>query len=79
MSPVRRLAREEWETDLRSYACKPCEGMGKLNTAEYWRFPWGGYPFTVPNEDGYMLMSDLDAIHIMLAQLAPEGWVFPEA
>ena len=78
MSPVRSLSREEWEADLRSYGCYPAPGLTRLNTAECWRFPWGGYPFTVPCEDGRLLMSDLDMLHIMLATAAPEGYELPE-
>jgi len=49
----RLLSRAEWEAKLRRYGCAPAEGLGKLNTAEWWRPADGGYPFTVPaDEDG---------------------------
>jgi hypothetical protein len=48
--PVRFLNRTEWEAKLRHYGCKPLEGKGRLNTAEWWQTPWGSAPFTVPIE-----------------------------
>lgn len=45
----RLLDRDVWEAKLRRWGCEPLEGLGKLNTAEWWRGP-NGYPFTVPIE-----------------------------
>lgn len=74
---VRMLPRTEWEKRLRGYGCYPQEGLTKLNTAEWWRWPWGGAPFTVPCEaDGSM---DMGAYHRLLADmatLAPRDWDF---
>lgn len=79
MIAVRYVHREEWERELRRYGCKPLEGKGPLNTAEWWRMPWQPYPFTVPCEsDGRMLQSDLDALQIMIVGSAPEGTEFPD-
>ena len=78
MIGLRFLPREEWEAELRSYGCRPAQGLGQLNTAEFWRFPWGGYPFTVPHEEGRMLRTDFDSIIIMIASAAPPDWRFPE-
>jgi hypothetical protein len=45
------LSRKEWEAKLRRWGCKPLEGKGELNTAEWWIGKLG--PFTVPvNDDG---------------------------
>lgn len=74
----RFLSREEWEAELRFYGCKPLQGLGRLNTAEWWRMPWQSYPFTVPVEDdGRMLQSDLDGLVILIATTAPDGTTFP--
>jgi hypothetical protein len=45
----RLLNRAEWEAKLRLWKCKPLEGKGLLNTAEWWIGVRGG-PFTVPVE-----------------------------
>lgn len=45
------LSRQQWEAKLRRWGCTRLEGAGELNTAEFWRGPNGGYPFTVPVED----------------------------
>ena len=45
----RLLSRKEWEAKLRRWKCKPLEGKGQLNTAEWWIGTQGG-PFTVPVE-----------------------------
>jgi hypothetical protein len=77
---VRRVSREEWEAELRHYGCSPAQGLTKLNSAEWWRYPWGGYPFTVPAaEDGYVLKQDLDDIIGDLLLLAEEhGFHLPD-
>ena len=57
--------------------CEPLLGLTPLNTAEFWRFPWGGYPFTVPVEDdGRMTEQNLHRTMAMIAKAAPEGWTF---
>jgi hypothetical protein len=45
---TRLLSREQWEAKLRQWQCRPLEGKGHLNTAEWWVGPKG--PFTVPVE-----------------------------
>ena len=78
MIASRYVQRDEWEAELRYYGCKPLEGKGKLNTAEWWRMPWQSYPFTVPCEaDGRMPQSDLDVLLIAIAECLPEGWEPP--
>jgi len=44
----RLLSRVDWEAKLRRWHCRPLEGKGPLNTAEWWTGPGG--PFTVPTE-----------------------------
>lgn len=43
------LSRDQRETPLRKLKCRPLEGKGRLNTAEWWVTPWG-FLFTVPIE-----------------------------
>ena len=43
------LLRYQWERKLRSWGCEPLQGLGRLNTAEWWKGPRG--VFTVPVED----------------------------
>lgn len=50
MIPGRFLHRSQWEKRLRDAGAVPAEGLGRLNTAEWWRVP-GKPPFTVPVED----------------------------
>jgi hypothetical protein len=74
MIAVRFLHRAEWEAKLRSYNCKPLEGTGKLNTAEWWQAPWGR-PFTVPAEaDGRCDEWALQRAINDLLQSAPPDW-----
>jgi hypothetical protein len=47
----RFLTRAEWEAKLRRWGCEPLSGVGPLNTAEWWKRPEGGIPFTVPAEE----------------------------
>lgn len=49
MIAVYLLPRERWEDELRKRGCKPLEGKGPLNTAEWWITPWK-FVFTVPVE-----------------------------
>lgn len=77
MASLRMLGREEWEKRLRSYGCYPVKGLTKLNTAEWWRWPWGGAPFTVPvEENGSIDMGAYHRLQADLATLAPPGWEF---
>jgi hypothetical protein len=48
-----------------------------LNTAEFWQAPWGGYPFTVPIEDGFIGQLDWDLLISKLMEAAPSGYEFP--
>lgn len=54
MIAVRLYPREEWEAQLRALGCRPLEGKGHLNTAEWWVAEMGGgqpgFVFTVPVE-----------------------------
>jgi len=45
----RFLSRSQWEAKLRRWGCRPMEGKGRLNTAEWW-IGASGAPFTVPVE-----------------------------
>jgi len=78
MLAVRFLHRHEWEAKLRSYGCEPLVGKGALNTAEWWRMPWGQL-FTVPIEsDG---RCDEWAIHRLILDVvscAHTDWKFPD-
>ena len=47
MIAVRLYAREAWEAILRDLECRPLEGKGQLNTAEWWITKWE-FLFTVP-------------------------------
>jgi hypothetical protein len=74
---VRRLPREEWERRLRQYKCSPQDGLGPLNTAEWWRVEWLSYPFAVPVEpDGYIDELALQRLIAGLVQSAPWGTTF---
>ena len=78
MISIRFLHRPEWERKLRSYGCKPLEGKGPLNTAEWWQMPWGGQLFTVPTEDNGRCHEQ--AIHRLILDIvkaAPTDWEFP--
>ena len=48
MIAARVLQRAAWEAILRDLGCKPLEGLGPLNTAEWWVTEWG-FLFTVPS------------------------------
>ena len=79
MIAVRLLQRQEWERRLRSYGCFPAEGLTLLNSAEWWRWPWGGPPFTVPCEaDGSMSDRDFQGIMYDMGELAPPNWEFSD-
>ncbi len=77
MISLRLIRRSEWEAKLRHLGCAPQEGVTKLNTAEFWAFPWKGYPFTVPVEsNGRMTEQNLHRTMAMVRGEAPEGWSF---
>lgn len=77
--PLRHIPRNTWEGTLRSYGCRPAEGLTALNTAEWWRWPWGGFPFTVPiDDDGYVDEWALTKLIAEMATIAPDGWEFPD-
>jgi len=69
----------DWNAQLRSLGCEP-EDIGKpLNTAEWWRSPWGAL-FAVPAEtDGRMDEWALQRLVADLLALAPQGWPFPKS
>ena len=78
MSNVAFLSRPEWEASLKAFGCKPLEGKGKLNTAEWRQLPWGGYPFTVPIEaDGRCAKRALNLLLQSIINQAPPGFEFP--
>lgn len=79
MIAVRLLQREEWEKRLRSYGCYPAERLTQLNTAEWWRWPWGAAPFTVPVEfDGSIDDRTFQGLMHDMAELAPPDWEFSD-
>jgi hypothetical protein len=79
MIAVRRLARAEWEKKLRHYGCYPAEGLSPLKTAEWWRWPWPGPPFTVPvDSEGHCDARSLLKLIADMARLAPPGWRFDD-
>jgi hypothetical protein len=78
MSDVAFLSRPEWEATLKAFGCKPLEGKGRLNTAEWWQLPWGGYPFVVPIEvDGRCAKRALNLLLQSIVSKAPTGFEFP--
>ncbi len=79
MNAVSLVPPEEWKEALRDYGCKPLEGKGPLNTAEWWQMPWGGYPFIVPVDDeGRCDRWAPNRLIADIIQAAPSGWEFPE-
>ena len=79
MNDVSLISRDEWEAALRDYGCKPLEGKGSLNTAEWWQMPWGGYPFTVPvDDDGRCDKWAFNKLVLDIIKSAPSGREFPE-
>lgn len=44
---LKSLRRDQWEAKLRAIGMRPHEGLGKLNTAEWWS-DGQGYPISVP-------------------------------
>ncbi len=78
MIAVRLLHRTEWEARLRRrYDCKPLDGKGPLNTAEWWQTPWS-HPFTVPvDSEGRCEEWALQRLILDFVKCAPAGWEFP--
>ncbi len=77
MISARIIGRDVWEKTLIGYGCYPQPGLTPLNTAEWWRWPFPGAPFTVPaDEDGNMDHWALQRIIADMARLAPEGFEF---
>jgi hypothetical protein len=76
---VRFISRAQVEARLRSYDCSPLEGKGPLNTANWWRWPWGGPPFVLPlDEGGVMDEWAFQRLLADMARLAPPNWKFPD-
>ena len=77
MISVQRLHRVDWERKLRSYGCYPAEGLTGLNTAEWWRWPFPGPPFTVPvDNDGCCDIRAYLKLMADMSLLAPPDWKF---
>jgi hypothetical protein len=80
MIAVRFLHRTEWEGKLRKYKCEPLSGKGPLNTAEWWKAPWGS-PFTVPIEaDGRCDEWAIQRVILDLVKCTPANfnWIFDD-
>jgi len=75
---VRVIPRAEAIAKLRSYGCEPLQGKGSLNTAEWWRWPWGGAPFLLSCEGETVDAWVMQKLIADMAVLAPLGWKFPE-
>jgi hypothetical protein len=67
MTAVRLISRADAIAKLRSYGCKPVAGKGRLNTADWWQWPWAGVPFTLPFEADVV---DQWALQKLLADMA---------
>ena len=80
MIAVRPIYIGDVEAKLRAYGCKPLDGKGPLNTANWWRWPWGGPPFTLPLPDGHGHIDEWAYRQLIadMAKLAPPGWEFPD-
>jgi hypothetical protein len=78
MIALRFLPRSEWERRLRQYHCRPVAGLGRLNTAEWWRARWN-FLFTVPIEgDGSCYEDDFQRVIAKLMISAPPDTRFDE-
>jgi hypothetical protein len=78
MVTVRFLHKPEWEAKLRKYKCEPLSGKGLLNTAEWWKTPWGSL-FIVPAEaDGRCDEWAFQRLISDIMKLAPTSWVFDD-
>ena len=80
MIAPRFLPRSEWERQLRYYRCVPVHGLGRLNTAEWWRATWDrNYLFTVPVEaDGSCHESAFQRLVAELMKNAPSNLRFDD-
>jgi hypothetical protein len=75
---VRRIPLADAEATLRSYGCRPLSGKTALNTARWWRWPWGGPPITLPNDGETVDAWALQKLIADMAKLAPPDWEFPK-
>jgi len=76
MIAPRFLPRAEWEARLKHYKCKKVTGLGRLNTAEWWRAKWN-FLFTVPIEDdGRCHEGEFQKVIVDLMNSAPPGTRF---
>jgi hypothetical protein len=80
MIAPRFLPRDVWEPRLRQYKCVPLQGLGRLNTAEWWRATWTrNYLFTVPVEDdGSCHQGAFQRLVAQLMKHAPPGTRFDD-
>jgi hypothetical protein len=70
----RLFDRSQWEEILRDFHARPLEGKGPLNTAEWWRAPWGR-PFVVPiDEAGRCLEEDILRLASDVIRTMPPDW-----
>jgi hypothetical protein len=77
MIALRFLPRENWEPQLRYYRCSPLLGLGKLNTAEWWKAEWG-HVFTVPIETtGCCHQEAFQRLITSVVSTAPTDMTFP--
>jgi hypothetical protein len=59
---------------LRDFGAKPLEGKGPLNTAEWWRTPWG-IPFVVPiDQASRCLEEDIFRLAADVLRTMPPDW-----
>jgi hypothetical protein len=76
MIALRFRPREEWEARLRQYQCVPVAGLGRLNTAEWWRARWN-FLFTIPVEDdGSCHEQAFQSVVAKVVASAPSNTVF---
>jgi hypothetical protein len=69
---------QELEPPANPERFKPLEGKGPLNSAEWWKTPWGR-PFTVPAEaDGRCDEWAFQRLISDLMKCAPPGWNFDD-
>jgi hypothetical protein len=78
MPAMRLFKRSEWEARLARVHCEPLQGKTKLNTAEWWKAPWG-FVFTVPVDQNDMINQiDLSAVIADVVADAPPGYSFED-
>lgn len=77
MIAVRLITLEDAEAILESYGCKRLQGKTKLNTANWWQWPWGGTPFTLPFDGPKVDKWAVDKLIAQMSKEAPDGWEFP--